>query len=202
MLETSNNVLKVDDVSKKTIKILLHYFYTSNLLPIWCDEDVIVEFTYAAGKYEIALVLELLDDLLGIQVIGNAGNCLVQLLSLAWKLCLKKAEMRLLLQVKNKVEKMESSDELYKIFGRLVLSTGHWCKSETGWGKGENLQEGNDDKYDESTLKLIDYALRTHLEEQEFNSRDLQVLALVRKYSMKNVESILLARFLETVSKV
>ncbi len=196
-LETSIDTVKVDDVSEVTMKILQHYFYTHELLPFWCDEDNIVEFTYAAGKYQLAHVLELLDDHLGMEVDGDIGNRHVQLLSLAAKWCLKKAEMRLLQQVKDKVKIVEGSGEVFKLF-----SIEFCCKSETGWGNGENLQEGNEDKYDErKSLKLFDYAIR-NLEGHEFNSRDLQVWGLVEKYCLKNVENILVQRFKEKVNKV
>lgn len=51
------------------MELILHYIYTGELLPNWCDLDMIVEFTYAAGKYQLEDVLEYLDNKLG-SVVG------------------------------------------------------------------------------------------------------------------------------------
>lgn len=196
-LESCTGLVNVDDVSEKTMKILLHYFYTSELLPTWRDEDTVVEFTYSAGKYQMTYVLELLDDLLGSEADAEVTYRDVQLLNVAGKLSLKNAETRLLQQIKDKMMKVKASDELFKLFGL------EQCKSEEDWGKLGNLLEGNGDKLEESMdLKIVDYALGNLEYEQLFNNRGLQALASVQKYCLKNVERILLKRFAVTASKV
>ncbi len=93
--EKKTGVVNISDLSGKTVKVLLHYLYTGQLLDSWKDTDVIVEFTYAAGKYQLKEVLEMLDNMLG-QTKDKASGTSLLLLELASKLSLKKAETELM----------------------------------------------------------------------------------------------------------
>jgi hypothetical protein len=93
--ENATGIIGMTDISSKTMKIILRYFYIGVLLPSWRDPDTIVEFVYGAGKYQMTEVLELLDDMLGRNSVGDAGILHVRLIDLAGKIKMYKAEARL-----------------------------------------------------------------------------------------------------------
>jgi hypothetical protein len=119
MSEDQTGIVDVQDVTGKTMSILLHYFYSGELLPSWKDEDTVVEFTYAAGKYQLTGILELLDHVLGSRDEEDATQTDVLLLDLAAKLGLKNAEKKLLERIVAKTTKIQSRDELFGLYG-------HW----------------------------------------------------------------------------
>lgn len=61
MKEVSSGDLECDDISGKCLKTLLHFFYTGKLAENWNDLDVLWELKYAAEKYQVKHLLELLD---------------------------------------------------------------------------------------------------------------------------------------------
>lgn len=117
MSEDQTGIVDVKDITEKTMSILLHYFYSGELLPSWKDEDTVVEFTYAAGKYQLTGILELLDDVLGTRDEEDATQTDVRLVDLAAKLGLKNAEKKLLERIADKTEKVKSRDSLFRLYG-------------------------------------------------------------------------------------
>lgn len=99
--ETITGTVQVDDISSKTMKVLLKYWYTGKLQPSWRDSDVIVEFTYAAGKYQMTQVLQMLDEVLGYD--NNTHKTDIDMLKLLDKLSLKNAESRMLKRLIHKI---------------------------------------------------------------------------------------------------
>lgn len=66
MQENKEGVIEIKDLSYSTLKVLMTYFYSGKLLvEEWSKPEVIVELTYAAGKYHLTDVLEILDQNLG-----------------------------------------------------------------------------------------------------------------------------------------
>lgn len=108
--EGSSGVIQMDDLSGKTIELLLHYIYTGQLLKCWKEEDVIVEFTYAVGKWQLTEIIELLDDVLG-NVQEQVTSTTAVLLDLANKLSLKKAEAELLKRISKFTVSVENAEE-------------------------------------------------------------------------------------------
>ena len=93
MKEGNERVIKLQDIGGETLKVLLNYFYTGDLLPSWNSAEVIVELTNAAGEYQIEELREFLDSVLG--KVCDLDN-LLPLISLAQKLSMKNAVRDLL----------------------------------------------------------------------------------------------------------
>lgn len=117
LVENRTGIVNVEDVSAKTMGIFLHLFYTGELLPGWKDEDTVVEFVYAVGKYKLTAVLKLMDEVLGIRDDEDAFHTDIKLLDLATKLDLKKAEKDLLVRIKKAMNKVESGDDFFSLYG-------------------------------------------------------------------------------------
>ncbi len=115
--ENKTGIVDVKDVSSKTMGILLHFFYTGNLLPSWKDDDTVVEFAYAVGKYQLENILKLLDDVLGSRDENDATYTDLKLLDLAQNLGLKTAEKELLERIKKTTIKVNSAMELFALYG-------------------------------------------------------------------------------------
>ncbi len=109
-LETSTGIVNVEDISAKTMKILLRYWYTGKLLTTWQDADVVVEFMYAAGKYQITKILKMLDLVLGRDF--KPSDAGVDLLRVVQQLPLKNAENRILKHVVNQISQAKGGAEL------------------------------------------------------------------------------------------
>lgn len=178
--EASNGVVKLDDISAETMKTILHYFYTGELL-IEMNASNIVEFTYAAGKYQMHQVLELLDNLLG-RSDKEASNQDVQLLSLTGKLSLKNAESRFLNRIVTKIQRVKRSEQLFELFGfeKDILET------------AEIL--ANEKLGDSYVLEIMNYLL-VGTGRVSFLERGLPFLALLKKRSLKTFEDKLLELF-------
>ena len=93
MKEGNERVIKLQDVSGSTLKVLLSYLYTGELLPEWKSAEVIVELTNAAGEYQLEELKEFLDNVLG--KVCDLDNVL-PLISLAQKLSMTHAKKELL----------------------------------------------------------------------------------------------------------
>lgn len=115
--ENQTGIVNVEDLNAKTMGIFLHMFYSGELLSSWKDPDTVVEFTYAAGKYQLTDVLKLLDDVLGVRDEEDASYTDVQLLDLAQKLNLKTAEKELLERIKRGMAKITSGEEFFNLCG-------------------------------------------------------------------------------------
>lgn len=114
--ETKTGTVKVEDINGKTMKLVLHYFYTGRVLPFWREPDTVVEFTYAAEKYQMTGVLNFLDEVLGIRDEEDASYVDVLLLKLANKLGLKVAERQLLERIKKTTAKVDSVEEFFQLY--------------------------------------------------------------------------------------
>lgn len=115
--ENQTGIVNVKDITAKTMGIFLHLFYSGELLPSWKDQDTVVEFTYAVGKYQLTNVLEMLDDVLGSRDKEDATYTDIQLLNLAHKLDLKCAEAELVERIKRTTSKVNSRVELFSLYG-------------------------------------------------------------------------------------
>lgn len=113
MSESNTGIINVDDVSSTIMKIILHFLYTGDLLPDWSKPENIVEFTYAAGKYQLDEILKMLDNVLGTESVP-AANML--LLSLANKLNLKDAEAKLVQRISSMCAGAKTGTDLLDIF--------------------------------------------------------------------------------------
>ncbi len=113
-LEISYNVINVDGISTKTIKRLSHFFYTQKLLTSWTNADIVVDFSYAAGKYQIVETLKMLDDILGLDI--NASESDVELLKITQQLALKNAKARMLKRIICKINQSVSGTETLDSF--------------------------------------------------------------------------------------
>lgn len=114
--EEQSGIIELDDLSGKTVNVLLDYIYSAKINPDWCEPSVIVEFTYAAGKYQFAEVLQFLDEEVGKYCdLSNVGS----LLSLASNLALRNAEAVLLNYIK--VNGIKSAENFFKVFGSINL---------------------------------------------------------------------------------
>lgn len=180
-LECSTGQLNVDDISAKTMKILLTYWYTGELLPSWKDEDYVAEFTYAAGKYQMEQVLNMLNESLGKDFTASHEG--VELLKMVEKLSLKDAECSMLKRIVDKVSQVTSGVELLEMFS---LST-------------ENVDEDSFKLL--QVLKSYDDAL-SDKDEKDACKEDVKLMVLACKLGMKNVESQLLKLISSTVNKV
>jgi hypothetical protein len=191
--ERKSGIVKVDDISGKTMKILLHYFYTGDLLTGWSDHDTIVEFTYAAGKYQMTQVLELMDDLFGRGAQKEVSNLDVQLLSLAGKLSLKNAEGRLLQRIITKITEAKTSEDIFQLFGY----DGEDISRNAEMLAGEKLGESK-------ALEILNHALGIGmgiLQREEFSQSGLVLLALFQRIgTLRNLEQVLLKKFAEVTS--
>lgn len=117
LTENRSGVVVVNDVNAKTMEILVHYFYTGELLPTWKDDDTVLEFTYASGKYQLTEVLKLLDNVLGSRDTADATHTDVELLGMAHKLHLKTAENELIQRIRTTTNKMNTTTELFTLWG-------------------------------------------------------------------------------------
>ncbi len=115
--ENQTGVVNMKDISGKTMGIFLHYFYSGELLPSWSDSDTVVEFTYAAGKYQVTKILELLDEVLASWNEEDATHTDIRLLELAGKLGLKTAENKLFEKVVGTTTKLNGREELFALYG-------------------------------------------------------------------------------------
>lgn len=115
--ENQTGIVNVKDVSSKTMEIFLHFFYSGELRPSWKDQDTVVEFTYAVGKYQLTNVLKMLDDVLGSRDEMNATYTDVQLLDLAQKLNLKTAEKELMERIRRTLGKVNTGSEFLALWG-------------------------------------------------------------------------------------
>lgn len=119
LTEDKTGIVNVDDICEKTMQIILHYFYTGQLLPNWKDKDVIVEFIYAAGKYQMCEVLDMINNGLLEDIEGSDSKvgCEMELLSMLHKLTLENAEAWLMKRIVRATNKAKSSAELLALFG-------------------------------------------------------------------------------------
>ncbi len=102
MTEVQKGEVRVKDIPAKTMKVLLHFLYTGQLLQDeWYKTDTLVELLYAAGKYQLEDLLSFLDQVVGL--LCNERN-MVKLINLARKLNLKKAEEDLFNFIKGHVK--------------------------------------------------------------------------------------------------
>lgn len=104
MVESKTGRVCLDDMSAKTLEVLLKYISTGSLHQNWKSDDVILELTYAAHKYELVVLTDFLDNVLG--SICSKTNAL-KLSLLANKLGMKKAEMDCLQYFKFNVENFD-----------------------------------------------------------------------------------------------
>ncbi len=115
--ENKTGIVNVKDVNSKTMGILLHFFYSGELLPSWKDNDTVVEFTYAVAKYQLTNLLAMLDEVLGSRDEEDATQTDVQLLELAKKLDLKNAEQELMERIRNTLGKVNKVEDFLALWG-------------------------------------------------------------------------------------
>lgn len=117
MLEKKSGVIKCDDLTGRCVQLLMNFIYTGNLpdkLEDWTQTDILLEFIYAAGKYQLEGLLTFLDESLGTLVkVEDAPK----FLSLANKLSLKKAQKDLY----EGVVKLSTSgpDRFFEVFNAM-----------------------------------------------------------------------------------
>lgn len=86
--EQNVSTIEILDVPSQTIKLLLQYWYTGELLSSLANDDTVVEFLSAVGKFQITELLEMLDSTLGSsETMGTRQQ--IDLLRLANKFLLK-----------------------------------------------------------------------------------------------------------------
>ncbi len=184
--EKTTGIIEMSDITSKTMKIILHYFYVGELLPFWRDPDTIVEFTYAAGKYQMTEVLELLDDLLGRKDAYDVDHSDVQLINLAGKLKLGKAEERLLevivKRIKIYAQYRTSVNDIFTLFGFEVEEKAELADVELG---------------ESMTLKTMDYLYGNNDSSEEGVNKGMILLAKAQKDGLKKFEKNLLQCIVE-----
>lgn len=180
-LERSTGLVNVDDISAKTMKILLHYWYSGELLPSWKEADTIVEFTYSAGKYQMTNILQMLNEVIGWDLEASAFD--VPLLKITHQLFLKNAEDRLLKRIVYKIGQAKRGAEILDLF---------------------NLTSGNLDEAGFSVPQILKACDDVMLEKSDENAscQDVRLMTLACKYGRKNVESQLVKRIVGTVVKM
>lgn len=97
MQEGKSGIIQCADLSGKCVQMLIHFIYTGSMAKEWADSDVIWEFTYAADKYQLLDLLELIDESLG--NVCKAQDALKMLKLANWISLLKNAEKKLLERV-------------------------------------------------------------------------------------------------------
>lgn len=98
LTEGQTGIIQLEDLSGKALALILEYIYGGILSePEWYQPEVIVELTYAAGKYQLTDLLEHLDEVLGVRGKGEHAGAL---LALCENLGLEKAEKELMHYVK------------------------------------------------------------------------------------------------------
>lgn len=113
MSEQATGVIEVKDVPGRVMEILLQYIYTGNLIPDWKEPEIILEFVYAAGKYELLSLLESLDNALGQLELSSELELLV--LELSTKLNLKTAEEKLVMGIQSRINAAKGGEQLLKV---------------------------------------------------------------------------------------
>lgn len=162
--------------------ILLRYVYTGELDQTWQDEDIIVEFTKAAGRYRMTELLSMIDKALGKEGEDRARNCHILLLPLTQKYSLKNAESMLLNRIAKTVNVARISKELFSLFGYEIPRD---LKSTTSPKIAKVLEVWNE--------------LR---EVKEASFRDIIMLGIVEKLHLRELENQLLERIRTTVNNV
>lgn len=96
----SGRTLVMEDLSGKTVKVLLHYFYGGVLLKEdWRAEDVILELTWAARKYALENLSVFLDKVLP-EIPFSSSDVMAKLAVLTKTLGMTNAEKGLLSKLK------------------------------------------------------------------------------------------------------
>lgn len=175
--EGATGIIRLEDISEKNMKILLRYWYTGELLPSLFDEDTVVEFTYAAGKYQMTDVLQLLNETIGQWNFKNVSKVDVQLLDLSEKLSLEKMEANLLKRIDFHIRNTEQKKDLLNLFGWDAV-----CLDEN-------------DLSIEDALKLVE-DLIGNTDMVKASKMELPLLWKVQKLGLKSLE----AKFLERIS--
>lgn len=179
--DSASSTLNVDDVSEKTMRILLHFWYTGKLLPSWQDSDTVVEFVNAAGKYQITEILNMLNETLGETDSNKSPIYAVSLLEIVHKLSLKSAEQRLLDQLVKSMKDIRNGDEFFIQLGIKVSEADEPTKVEALEMLNEVLNEGKD--------IAISY-------------RHVRLLGLLQKLSLNLLEEKLLAKIVKAANSV
>lgn len=180
-LEGSSGEVIVDDVGAKTMQILLKYWYSGEILPSWKDDDIIFEFIYAAGKYQITKILNMLDDCLGLDL--KASDVTVELLKMVQNLGLKKAEANLQTYIILKISQVTSGSELLDL---------------VAW------EPNNWDERNILTTKILTQFYDVFSKElyTDACSTDVKLMTFACKFEMKNAEKQLLKRIVSRVNKI
>lgn len=120
MRESHTGIVNMDDLSAQTIQVLLHFIYTGMLHELWCHEDVITEFVYAAEKYELTELLEFYDRVLGsLCTIKTAGRLLI----VTGRLNLKNAEQQIFSFIQKHMTSAEVLISIAKDIARVDLNS-------------------------------------------------------------------------------
>ncbi len=139
--ENKTGVVIVKDITSKTMDILLHFFYTGELLPAWKNDDTVVEFAYAVGKYQLTSILKLLDEVLAHRDERDATFTDVQLLDMVQKQGLETAEKELLERIKKTTSRVNSGMDLFALYGimprREIKIPEFKCESQFDMYTGE-----------------------------------------------------------------
>lgn len=114
--ENKEGVIQIKDLSYPTLKVLMTYFYCGTLAEEeWSKQEIIVELTYAAGKYQLTDILEILDHNLGKRCDATTVG---PLLDLAFKLGLKQAENELFVVLKRNFMEAKKFSDFKELFGK------------------------------------------------------------------------------------
>lgn len=199
--ESTTGIIKVDDLNGKTMKLIVHYMYTGQILPTWRDQDVIVDLTYAAGKYELTEILKMLDNVLGDRDYNEATNCDILLLSLSQKLSLKNAESALLGRIVCSMKNFKTSDELLDLMGyekeTISLRAGQIVFENPEIAKA--LEDCENLLSEENTPD--DILQTTVIGNPATSCHDVFLLSLAYDHSLKREEACLLRRMIESTNR-
>lgn len=129
--EQSVSTIEILDVPGQTIRLLLQYWYTGELLSSWADDDTVVEFLSAVGKFQITELLEMLDSTLGSSETKGTRQQ-IDLLRLANKFLLKNAQQKLTDKIIESITKIRKPDELLALLDNVQLTGEQGCGQDDG----------------------------------------------------------------------
>lgn len=107
MIETETGRVTLDDLSSKTVNVLIHYLYTGKLHDDWKTAAVLEELPYAAHKYELDLLSEFLDLVLGTVCKIFPCKQIAKISVMAKKIGMKRASVELLELIKKAATSVE-----------------------------------------------------------------------------------------------
>lgn len=107
MTEAETGKVNLNDISGKTVRVLLQYINTGTLHYDWIALEVLEELPYVAQKYELELLLDFLDKVLGTVCKRYSNKELVKVAVMTTKLGMKRAAKELFMAIKETSTSLE-----------------------------------------------------------------------------------------------